>query len=133
MDVRSGNILAMASMPAYNPNWFIQGFPPGKYAELSNTNEGALRPALNRATQGRYAPGSIFKPIVGIAALENGLDPKAEFRVLENPKKPGHGIIYVGSQSFEDTVPPGMYDFKRAIIHSSNSYFITNGILTGME
>ena len=68
-----------------------------------------------------------------MAALENGLDPAQEFRVPENPKKPGHGIIYVGGQPIEDTVPPGMYDFKRALIHSSNFYFITNGIRAGIE
>ena len=48
-----------------------------------------LRPEINRATQENYAPGSIFKPIVGLASLEAGLDPD---EIVDNP-----GYVYVGT------------------------------------
>ena len=75
MDVRTGDVLAMVSSPAFNPNDFAQGiFPPGEAARL---NDPQLRPQINRATFENYAPGSIFKTVVALAALENGLDPNA--------------------------------------------------------
>ena len=67
-----------------------------------------------------------------MAALDNGLDPLRQYYVAPDPKNPAKGYIYVGGH-IQEQVPPGMYDFKKALIHSSNSYFITNGILTGIE
>jgi penicillin-binding protein 2 len=84
-----------------------------------------IAPANNRATQENYAPGSIFKPIIGLAALDNGLDPDA---MVDNP-----GYVYVGRRHIKDLAPPGQYNFRRAIIFSSNTYFITIGLRTGIE
>jgi penicillin-binding protein 2 len=128
MDVHSGDILAMASSPTINPNYFVQGFPRGEWQRIND-----LRAEINRATFENYQPGSIFKLVVAMAALEAGLDPERTFRVEANPNKPGHSIIYVGREAFRDTVPPGEYNFRRALKLSSNSYFITNGIRTGIE
>jgi penicillin-binding protein 2 len=122
MDVHSGDVLAMVSSPTINPNDFIEGFPTD---ELTRMNDSKLRPQINRATQQNYAPGSIFKVVVALAALENGLDPNA---TVYNP-----GYIYVGRRAIRDTAPPGEYDFKQAIMHSSNMYFITNGLRAGIE
>ncbi|MBP7825246.1 MAG: hypothetical protein KA236_01640 [Verrucomicrobia bacterium] len=131
MDVRNGDILALASVPAPNPNHFVQGFPPGELAKL---NHPTLRPQINRATQEHYAPGSIFKVIVGLACLENGLNPRATYRVQPNPANPGRGIIYVGRRSFRDLASPGDYDFRRALLKSSNAYFIAQGLqVAGIE
>lgn len=131
MDVRNGDILALASTPAPNPNHFVQGFPPG---ELEKLNHPTLRPQINRANQEHYAPGSIFKVLVALACLESGLNPHTPYRVQPNPSNPGRGIIYVGRQAFRDTVSPGDYDFRRALLKSSNAYFITNGIhVAGIE
>ena len=88
-------------------------------------NDPALRPQINRATQENYAPGSIFKPIVGLAALEAGLDPDA---LVDNP-----GYVYVGRRHITDLAPPGQYNFRRAIIESCNTYFITVGLRAGIE
>jgi penicillin-binding protein 2 len=129
MDVRTGDILAMASMPSYNPNSFVQRLTDEEYKRL---NDPELMPQMNRATQGRYAPGSIFKTVVGMGLLEEGLDPLKEFYVAPDPRNPAKGVIYVG-RAIQDQARPGMYDFKKALIHSSNSYFITNGILMGIE
>ena len=96
-----------------------------KEAELmSDTN---LLPQMNRATQTFDAPGSIFKPIVGLAALEDGLNPNEIYQVQADPVT-GRGCIYVGERKIKDTVEPGAYDFNRAIAESSNSYFIWMGL-----
>ncbi|HEY3932791.1 MAG TPA: penicillin-binding transpeptidase domain-containing protein [Verrucomicrobiae bacterium] len=125
MDVRSGDVLAMVSSPPINPI-YISNSP----AYLNDTN---LQPQMNRATYGNYAPGSIFKPIVGLAALENGLNPNEIYNVQPDPENPAHGYIKVGSRTIRDTVPPGEYNFRRAIEQSSNSYFIYNGLRTGIQ
>lgn len=126
MDVRTGDILAMASLPTFNPNYFVQGFPPGEYQRIQT-----LTAEKNRATQENYRPGSIFKPVVALACLENGLNPNALYEVEPNPQRPTSGIIYVGRRAIRDTAPPGLYNFRRALIHSSNAYFIHNGLQPG--
>ena len=122
MDVRTGDVLAMVSSPTINPNYFVEGFSSNELARLEDMK---LRPRINRATQENYAPGSIFKPIVGLAALEAGLDPDA---LVDNP-----GYVYVGRRHIADLAPPGQYNLQRAIIRSSNTYFITVGLRAGIE
>jgi len=116
MDVRSGDVLAMVSSPAINPI-----YASNSPAYLNDTN---LTPQINRATQENYAPGSIFKPIIGLAALEAGLDPDA---IVDNP-----GYVRVGERHIGDLAPPGQYNFPRAIIESCNTYFITVGLRAGI-
>jgi penicillin-binding protein 2 len=132
MDVRSGDILAMVSSPSVNPNHPVYGFPPGELQRLQDTK---LRPQFNRATQGNYAPGSVFKLIVSLAALEAGLNHNEIYRVAANPRPPYKGVIYVGAhhRPIKDTVDPGDYDFRRALKLSSNAYFVTNGLRVGPE
>jgi penicillin-binding protein 2 len=134
MDVRTGDVLALVSSPAYDPDYYVGGLSAAEFqaetAFLSNTN---LRPQINRATYENYAPGSIFKTVVAIAALEHGLDTNEIYHVQANPERPGRGIFYLGKRAIRDTAPPGDYNFQRAFIHSSNSYFITNGLRAGAE
>jgi penicillin-binding protein 2 len=85
----------------------------------------------NRATQENYAPGSIFKVVVGLAALENGLNPDKIYTVDPDPTRPGKAAFYMGRRRIEDTAPPGDYNFKRAVERSSNSYFIQIGLQAG--
>ncbi|MGN6553425.1 MAG: penicillin-binding transpeptidase domain-containing protein, partial [Verrucomicrobiota bacterium] len=126
MDVNTGDVLAMVSSPTYNPNYFVQGFPQGEYQRLQS-----LTAEKNRATYENYRPGSIFKPVVALACLENGMNPATPYEVQADPEKPTAGCIYVGRRKIGDTAPPGIYNFKRALIHSSNSYFIFNGLIPG--
>ncbi len=128
MDVRSGDVLALVSSPGFDPNDFPQGISQAKWDQLQQ-----LTAEKNRATFENYAPGSIFKPIVALAALEKGLNPNTIYNVEANPTKPGKGCIYVGKRKIEDTAPPGDYNFKRALIHSSNAYFIDAGLRVGVE
>ena len=99
MDVRTGDVLAMVSSPAIDPNYWVGGLPADEFQkETARLNDPKLRPEINRATQENYAPGSIFKPIVGLAALENGLDPNASYNP-ENPKIRGMVYIMAGGKS----------------------------------
>jgi penicillin-binding protein 2 len=68
LDPRTGEVLAMVSRPAFDPNVFGRLRKADWDAVLNNP----YNPMLNRAIQGRYAPGSTFKPIVAIAGLETG-------------------------------------------------------------
>jgi penicillin-binding protein 2 len=72
LDPNDGEILAMASNPTYKPSVFVGRTDPRKLAPLLNRQaaEAANVPALNRVTQGRYAPGSTFKPVTALAAME---------------------------------------------------------------
>lgn len=69
MDVKTGEILAMASYPSYNPEEFVDGISNSEYDKyFKNENN----PMFNRAIQGTYSPGSTFKMVTGIAGLETG-------------------------------------------------------------
>ena len=77
LDPRNGEILAMASSPVYDPNKFVSGFTAREWLALNSDRE---TPMLNRAIQGTFAMGSVFKPIHGLAGLEAGLA-GSDFRV----------------------------------------------------
>lgn len=70
MDVHTGEVLALASVPAFEPNMFTSGISGRDWEELLQ-NEKA--PLINKAVAGQYAPGSTFKPVVALAALAGGL------------------------------------------------------------
>ncbi|HYG21381.1 MAG TPA: penicillin-binding transpeptidase domain-containing protein [Verrucomicrobiae bacterium] len=130
MDVNTGDILAMASEPSFDPGFFVnrRAFPPGYYNQLQTVNA-----EKNRATQENYRPGSIFKPIVALACLESGLDPDDTYKVQPYTRNAGLGGIFVGRREIRDTAPPGDYNFRRALIHSSNAYFIHYGLRAGVD
>lgn len=128
MDVHTGDVLAMASSPTLDPNIFVQGLSSARWRHIQE-----LHAEKNRATQENYMPGSIFKTVVGLAALEAGWNPNTLIHVLPNPSQPTKGHVRIGRHTFRDTAPPGDYDFKRALKLSSNSYFIECGLRIGPE
>lgn len=128
MDVRDGDVLAMVSSPTFDPNDFAQHISVEKYAQLQE-----LTAEKNRATQESYAPGSIFKPVIGLAALEGGLNPDRYLTVEPDPSRPGKGCVFIGRRRIEDLAQPGQYNFKRALEKSSNSYFIQIGLQAGAD
>lgn len=67
IDPNTGAVLAMASRPAFNPNWFTRGITEKEWAQINNNPN---HPMENRAIAGQYPPGSTFKLITGAAALE---------------------------------------------------------------
>lgn len=73
LDPRNGEVLAMASSPSFDPNRFGSGMSPEEWAELDTSES---HPLLNRAIQGTYPPGSVFKPVVVLAALEAEARPR---------------------------------------------------------
>ena len=124
LDVHDGDVLALASVPAFDPNVFLGRISPETMAELADET---LTPWVNRATSGIYAPGSIFKIILTLACLEAGtLDPAEIF------PSPGSYPIR-GRPPIKDTAPPGDYDLRRAFLKSSNTYFIKHGLDVGLE
>src|ERR1017187_8499774 len=111
MDVHTGDILAMVSCPAFNPNSFLPSLSQADAQRIAEQHA-----EKNCATFENYQPGSIFKTVVGLACLEAGLDPHA---TIDNP-----GYIYVGRYHISDLARPGPYDFHRALKKSSNTYFV---------
>lgn len=67
LDPETGAILAMASIPSYDPNVFVHGLETEDFQTLSKSPD---RPLFNRALQGQYPPGSTLKPLLGLAGLE---------------------------------------------------------------
>ena len=70
MDVETGDLLAMASAPSFDPNLFVRGISSTNYSALRD-NE--YKPLFNKTVQGVYPPGSTFKMMTGLAALRNGV------------------------------------------------------------
>ncbi len=124
LDPRSGEVLALVSLPAYDPNKFAVGIDPVTWKAL-NTDK--LRPLNNRPLQGRYSPGSTFKIVVAAAALEEGIKP--EFRV-----NCGGGANFYGRwfQCWNER-GHGSVDMRRAIEQSCNVYFYTLGNMLGID
>jgi penicillin-binding protein 2 len=127
LEPRTGEVLAFASVPAYDPNAFAAGIDRTTWASL---NADELKPLQNRAIQGRYSPGSTFKMAVATAALEEGII-TPDFKV----SCPGHGVFY--GRSFQCSLPNGrghgVMDLRHAIEHSCNVYFYTVGNMVGID
>ncbi len=69
VDPRDGGVVALVSMPGFDPNAFVNGISTKEYRALMNDPD---QPLFNRALRGRYPPGSTTKPFVGLAGLESG-------------------------------------------------------------
>jgi penicillin-binding protein 2 len=123
MDINTGDILAIASTPSYNPNQFIPSITQDDMTQLTDPY---LRPLRNRASQEIYMPGSIFKIITGLACLEAGVMNPED--ILHSP-----GYAQIGRTTIKDTAAAGEYNFKRAFIKSSNTYFIYYGLKAGLD
>lgn len=131
LDVRNGDILAAASAPAYDPGEWIDGVTKARWTNFYDVPK--RTPLMNRISDGAYSPGSTFKIVTALAALENGMDPDRLYTVEPNPSNPGKGAYFLGRHRIGDTAPPGPYDFRRAFIRSSNSYFIDQGLRLGYD
>ena len=125
MDPNSGDLLAMASMPVFDPNDFVPSISSTNWQAYLNAKP---TPLLYRCTQERYPPGSIFKIISGLAALESGVVKTNDF--LYNP---GYYELGRRKRRIKDTAAPGKYDFAKAFKKSSNTYFIHYGLESGIE
>lgn len=125
MDPNSGEILAMASSPSFDPNLFIGGIDKAEWGKMIS---GKDYPLQNRAISGQYPPGSVFKIVVALAGLEEGIiDPEEEVqcggsytlgrRTYRCWKKNGHGSV----------------SFHKALRESCDVYFYRVGKRLGVD
>ncbi|MCF8061391.1 MAG: penicillin-binding protein 2, partial [Deltaproteobacteria bacterium] len=125
MDPRTGEILAMASAPAFDPNIFIGGIDHETWKRMIS---GGDYPLQNRVISGQYPPGSIFKIVVGLAGLEEGLvDPEEEVSCS--------GRYRLGSHTFRcwKRYGHGKVAFHRALRESCDVYFYRLGRRLGVD
>ena len=124
MDVHTGEILALTSFPEYDQNLLTSGVSERSFQSLLNNSR---NPFLNRVIGGRYTPGSIVKPMVALAALNEGLiSPDKEILstgsiTVPNPYDPGKPSI------FKDWKAHGSTDMREALAVSSDTYFYSIG------
>ncbi|NVM24319.1 MAG: penicillin-binding protein 2 [Desulfobacterales bacterium] len=121
----SGEILAMASSPTFDPNGFAKGMDKKGWERLVSNR---YFPLQNRVISGQYPPGSLFKLVVALAGLEEGvIDPNEKIfcggsysfkgRVYRDWKEEGHGYV----------------DLHRAIVESCDVYFYKMGQKIGID
>ena len=125
LDPRSGEILSLVSLPAYDPNKFAMGIDRASWSSLM-TDKG--RPLQNRALQATYSPGSTFKIVVAAAALEEGIA-TPDFRVHCS----GGKFFYTRTFMCHKRGGHGSVDMRRAIEQSCNVYFYTLGQMLGVD
>ena len=125
LDPRNGEVLALTSVPGYDPNAFAAGIDAATWKALSTDK---LHPLQNRATQGRFSPGSTFKIVIATAALEEGLI------------TPDFTVVCHGGATFYDRFfqcnaanGHGAMDLRHAIEQSCNVYFYTIGNMLGVD
>lgn len=128
LDPRNGQVLAMVSHPTFDPNDFVHHINLKTWKALTSN---PLKPLMNKCIQAQLAPGSVFKIIVGTAALETGtITP--DYTVF----CPGEITIY--GHTFHDWIwkehrGHGMVNLHRAIVVSCDVYFYTLGKLLGIR
>jgi len=125
LDPEDGAILALVSRPDYDPSHFVPSISAAEWAQLQKDPG---RPLFNRAVAGAYAPGSTFKPLVAIAALQQG-------RLTPATVHSCPGFLAIGNARFRcwDTLGHGPLDLSRAIRYSCNVYFFHAGLAAGPE
>ncbi len=119
-DPTNGQILALASVPTYNPAQFIGGISEKHYAAY---RDNPAHPLLDRTLQGDYASGSTFKLVTATAGLESGL-------ITPNSLFHDTGVIMVGNTPAhnDNYAAYGWIDLPKAITVSSDNFFNTIGI-----
>jgi penicillin-binding protein 2 len=122
MDCRTGDILCMASAPSFDPNAFVKGVGGKDYAALMAYDH---KPLLNKALNATYPPGSTFKTMVALAALENGYDP-ATVHVCGKSWAWGGRVWHCDDAH-------GPQDLKGAIATSCDIYFYQCALAIGPD
>ena len=125
LDPRTGEVLSYVSLPGYDPNDFAVGIDRVTWGAL---NADALKPLQNRPIQGRYSPGSIFKIVVAVAALEEGVV-SPDFSVY----CPGGATFYGRYFRCHLAGGHGRVRLREALEKSCNVYFYTLGNMVGID
>ena len=120
MSAHTGRVVAMASQPTYDPKVWVGGVTKKQLARLYSDKAG--NPLLGRATQGQFAPGSTWKPIMTVGALNNGFKPSTKLDCSSG--------VQVGNRLFKnyESASYGMIDFARALQLSCDTFFYRVGL-----
>jgi penicillin-binding protein 2 len=127
VDPRTGEILAMVSLPAYDPNLFVNGISHADYEALTSNPS---RPLFNRNVLGGGPPGSTVKPFIGLAGLDSGLR-TPEDRVLSTGEfhipgqRRGYRDAHAGGS--------GWTDLRKSIAQSVNTYYYKLALDMGIK
>lgn len=119
MDPNNGEILALVSLPGYDNNLFAKGISSDEYKKLIEDKD---KPLFNRAVSGEFPSGSVIKPVMAAAALEEGV-------INENTSFVSAGGIRIGQWFFPDWKAGGhgVTNVKKAIAQSVNTFFYIIG------
>jgi penicillin-binding protein 2 len=127
MDPRTGEVLAMVSLPSYDPNLFVNGI---SHADFKALNDNPSRPQFNRLVLGGVAPGSTIKPLIGLAGLDSGVR-KPEDKILST------GMFYLPgtSRGWGDANRGGhgWTDLRKSITQSVNTYYYKLALDMGID
>lgn len=127
IDPRNGQVLAMVSVPTFDPNLFVNGISQADYSALTGDPD---KPLYNRALRGVYPPGSTVKPLVGLAGLETGMRTPQDTVVST-------GVFYIPGQQrgYRDDQRGGVgrVDLVGAIEQSVNTYFYKLALDMGID
>ncbi|HEY0180623.1 MAG TPA: penicillin-binding protein 2 [Dokdonella sp.] len=127
LDPRDGEVLALVSVPSFDPNPFVNGIAAVDYKALLDA---ADKPLLNRTLRGGYLPGSTVKPFVGLGGLELGLR-----RPSDTVLSTGEFFIPGQSRAYRDDQRwgAGRVDLVQAIAQSVNTYFYSLALDMGID
>jgi penicillin-binding protein 2 len=127
IDPRTGDVVALASTPGFDPNAFARGLTTKQYDALQNDID---KPLINRALRGAYPPGSTVKPFYALAALKYGVM-SADQTIF----CPGHFNLPGSSHQFRDWKPKGhgTLAMRHAIMQSCDVYFYTVANRLGID
>ena len=125
LDPRNGEILAVVSEPGFNPESMQTSLSREEWRQLTSN---PYKPFLDKTTGGEFAPGSIFKPVVGAAALEEGV-------ISESSTYNCPGSFKLGNHTFfcHNREGHGLVDLKKAMMKSCDVFFYHLGVELGVD
>ena len=127
LDPRNGDVLALVSMPTYDPNLFVNGIEHADYKALKDDEN---QPLFNRALRGQYPPGSTVKPFMGLAGLEQGVTSAKSTTYC-----PGYFMLPGSTHKYRDWkhVGHGTVNVVSAITQSCDVYFYDLALSMGIN
>jgi penicillin-binding protein 2 len=120
MDCRTGDILCMLSAPSFDANRFVKGLTGPEYRSLADYDH---KPLFNKAVTATYPPGSTFKTMVALTALEMGISPSTQFTCNK--------VWFWGGRPWHCDSAHGTLDMKGGIAHSCDIYFYQLAVRIG--
>ena len=125
IEVNTGDIIAAVSSPSFDPNLFVRGISQTDYSALTEHDH---RPLANKVVQGAYPPGSTFKMVTALAALEAGA-----VNVNSSVRCPGY--LEVGGRKFHcwKRGGHGKVDLQRSLAESCDVYFYDTAMKVGID